>query len=163
MNPGCPSSDNPPFEEGPLSETRDEQRKLAKIPESRANEFRPCYAVVIMPIHPTPPTQFRKIPAGARRTCYSVDVMQFQPPDSARYSPKIPPIPAPDTPLREKNIGRHLGTFGDIWGHLGTYVPLERQNERISVPRDEGADGRHLNFANMQILGPTAAQTRLVL
>ena len=160
MNPGCPSSDNPPFEEGPLSETRDEQRKLAKKPESRANELRPCYAVDIMPIHPTPPTQFRKIPAGARRTCYSVDVMQFQPPDSARYSPKIPPIPAPDTPLREKNIGRHLGTFGDIWGHMS---PLNAKTREFRSQETKEPDGRHLNFANMRILGPTVAQTRVVL
>jgi len=41
---------------------------------------------------------------------------------------------APDNPSAKKISLRHLGTFGDIWGHLGTYVPLSRQNERDSVP-----------------------------
>ena len=38
------------------------------------------------------------------------------------------PIPPTDAPLQKRKIWR------DIWGHLGTYVPLSRQNERASVP-----------------------------
>ncbi len=38
-------------------------------------------------------------------------------------------------PLPRKN---YSGTFGDIWGHLGTYVPLSSQNERNSIPTDSG-------------------------
>ena len=39
-------------------------------------------------------------------------------------------IPLP----KEKNTA----TFGDIWGHLGTYVPLLLQNERAAAPQNKG-------------------------
>ena len=35
---------------------------------------------------------------------------------------------------KEKNTA----TFGDIWGHLGTYVPLSRRNDRTSVSLGKG-------------------------
>ena len=43
------------------------------------------------------------------------------------------------SPPKKKNSS----TFGDIWGHLGTYVPLSRQNERASDPLHKGS-GRPL-------------------
>jgi len=82
---------------------------------------------------------FTKVPAGTRRTCDSLNAMQFQPPDSARFSPEIPPIPAPDSPPSEKNIGRHWATLGDIGGHMSPLnaktrgFRFERQRSRTAA------------------------------
>ena len=51
----------------------------------------------------------------------------------ARHEP-ISASPGRRTTPPRKNYGATFGTFGDIWGHLGTYVPLSRQIERDSVP-----------------------------
>ena len=41
-----------------------------------------------------------------------------------------------DTPSRKKKIPRHLGTFGDIWGHMSHFYA---KSVRTSVPQKEGS------------------------
>ena len=52
-------------------------------------------------------------------------------------------------------------TFGDIWGHLGTYVPLSHQNERNTIPIDSGSGPSPSRICTRtQALVPTAGKIR---
>ena len=92
--------------------------------------------------------------ASARNICYSVTVMIFQPPISARISSEKPPISARNTPFQEKNIGRHWTTLDDIGRLLSTLVPLLRQNGRISLPGDNGAGRPPCQLRQHPVYGP---------
>ncbi len=98
--------------------------------------------------------------ANVRKLCYSITVMRIQPPDPARNTPEIPPISESNTPLRKKNIGRHLGTFGDIWGHMSHF---HAKTSGLRPLTAKAAENRLVSTADVQIMGPMATWTRINL
>ena len=80
------------------------------------------------------------------------DILQISCTSNRQTPPYTTPIPAPYTPSRKKIIR-------DIWGHLGTYVPLSRQNREDFGPFvDEEHDCRYDRRTRSQSLGPDAGR-----
>ena len=129
-------------------------------PGYRGNEPKPCYVVYNMQKLPNRADPVGAKKANVRNICYSVTVMRFQLPNSAPVAPEIPPIAARNTPLREKNIGRHWTTLGDIGGHMS---PFHAKTGGFRSQETMEPGDRRASFANTRFMGPTAARTRIVL
>ena len=76
------------------------------------------------------------------------------------FRPRIAPISAFPfagyTLPKEKKERRHLGTFGDIWGHMSHFHATTR---RFRPHKAKPPDIRNLMFTSMQIVGPADART----
>ena len=95
----------------------------------RANGLNPCYTVFITPIRSGSPAQ-----------------------DRANFRLSFAGYTLP----KEKKEGRHLGTFGDIWGHMSHFHATTR---RFLPHKAKPPDIRNLMFTSMQIVGPADART----
>ena len=63
-------------------------------------------------------------------------------------------------PLPRKKIARHLGTFGDIWGHM-SHFHAKTRGPQTHYTRNP--DDRYVRFTRTQTMGPTAGRTRTAL
>lgn len=129
MIPGSHSSDISSFHKGLPLETRDRQRRLTQKTQLCANASRTSYSGTC-PARVSP-ARTGETTRQARRNAISHDAGQMiRIPATLSLSqqsdrgvrPRIAPISAIPfagyTLPKEKKEGRHLGTFGDIWGHM---------------------------------------------
>ena len=100
------------------SNSQDGRPKDPEAANNSASKHRPFHTAKIRPLDPRPTARFAPFPARVRKTCYSVGIMQFQPPIIAQHSPEKTPVPAPNAHFRKKIIGGHWTTLGDIGGLL---------------------------------------------
>ena len=86
--------------------------------------------------------------------------MHIQTPKLARNIPKIPPLSAPNTPVRKKNVGRHWTTLGDIGRHMS---PSHAKNGGFRSHEAVAPVNRLFCNSDMQTIRSTARQSRIDL
>ena len=72
-------------------------------------------------------------------------------------TPKTENSKLEEHPLPRKKIARHLGTFGDIWGHM-SHFRAKTRGPQTHYTRDP--DDPYVRFTRTQIMGPAAGRIR---
>ena len=86
--------------------------------------------------------------------------MHIQTPKHVRNIPKIPPLSAPNTPVRKKNLGRHWTTLGDIGRHMS---PSHAKNGGFRSHEAVAPVNRLFCNSDMQTIRSAARQSRIDL